>query len=153
MGFRSEIATLRVYDKPDNEAIAAINSGTSAFDNNAFDASQLTGSFQLIYDGEESPVIPVTASANQMMQYLSEMASMVHVPDVTKCCKADGNNLDDDFESATPGEDSVSWTFTFDPRVGDAKKLTFKFVDATTDERKTSNIIGSGGDSTNDRLT
>merc|ERR1711871_1571978 len=134
MGFRSEIATLRVYDKPDNEAIAAINSGTSAFDNNAFDASQLTGSFQLIYDGEESPVIPVTASANQMMQYLSEMANMVHVPVVKKCCKAAGGNLDDDKETTDDLQDSVQWQFTFDPRVGDAKKLTFKFVDATTDE-------------------
>jgi len=140
--FRAEVATLKLYDTP--STTGAVKEGqTTASDNLKFDASQLSGSFQLIYDGVESPVIPVTASANQMMQYLSEMSSLAHVPVVKKY--QDSTELSDDVEAVASLSASVKWQFTFDARYGDAKKLTFKFVDANTDERKTSNVLGSGG--------
>merc|ERR1712100_360627 len=52
-----------------------------------------------------------------------------------------GNSL----EAVTAGSDYASWIFTFDPRHGDAKKLTFKYTDAVGDEQKSSNILGSTG--------
>merc|ERR1719258_855383 len=134
----SETATLKVYDMPLTEGTADRTTNVYA------DAAQLTGTFQLIYDGELSPVMPVTSSANQVMQYLSQMTTLTHVPTVSK---TSGGTVDatNSLEAVTAGSDYVSWVFTFDPRHGDAKKLTFKYTDAVGDEQKSSNIIGSGG--------
>merc|ERR1711871_3597 len=68
---------------------------------------------------------------------------MDHVPVVSKT--SGGTAIDDTVEAVTAGADFVSWSFTFDPRLGDAKKLTFKYTDAVGDEQKSSNIVGSGG--------
>merc|ERR1719313_1009232 len=132
----SETATLKIYDAPSTE-------GHETSTNVHSDASQLSGTFQLIYDGELSPVIPVTASANQMMEYLSQMTSLAHVPVVSKT--QGGSSVADTVEAVGVGADYVSWQFTFDGRLGDAKKLTFKYTDALGDEQVTSNIVGSGG--------
>merc|ERR1711871_1054247 len=86
-----------------------------------------------------------TSSANQVMQYLSQMTTLAHVPIVSKTSA--GTSVADTVEAVSPGADYVSWSFTFDPRYGDAKKLTFKFTDAVGDEQKTSAVIGSAGGS------
>jgi hypothetical protein len=134
----AETATLKVYDMPSVEGALTGNVKS--------DCNKLSGTFQLIYDGELSPVIPVTSSANQVMQYLSEMTKLAHVPVVEK--SADGTAVGDTTEAVAAGTGHVAWSFTFDPRLGDAKKLTFKYTDAVGDEQKTSAIKGSvGGDS------
>merc|ERR1711871_932631 len=84
-----------------------------------------------------------TSSANQVMQYLSQMTTLAHVPIVSKTSA--GTSVADTVEAVSPGADYVSWSFTFDPRYGDAKKHTFKFTDAVGDEQKSSNVIGSAG--------
>jgi hypothetical protein len=136
----SETATLKVYDMP-------LTEGTADRATNVYaDAAQLTGTFQLIYDGELSPVMPVTSSANQVMQYLSQMTTLDHVPIVKKYAGSLTPTvaLTDTTEAVPTNADYASWSFTFDPRLGDAKKLTFKFTDALGDEQRTSAIKGSG---------
>jgi hypothetical protein len=141
----AETATLKIYDLTTTKADNSVIEGSAtAAKNVRADASLLAGTFQLIYDGELSPVMPVTSSANQVMQYLSEMSSFTHVPAVKKT-SGGTEDPDNTLEAVTVGSDYVSWIFTFDKRFGDAKKLTFKYTDALGDEQVTSNIIGSGG--------
>jgi hypothetical protein len=148
----AETATLKIYDYTTEinnagSVVTAEGSVTTA-QNIPFDASLLSGTFQVIYNGELSPVMPVTSSANQVMQYLSEMSSFTHVPVVSKKqggTAVGGTAVGDTVEAVAAGSDYVSWTFTFDKRSGDAKKLTFKYTDAVGDEQKTSNVIGSNG--------
>jgi hypothetical protein len=105
---------------------------TTGFTHNA---AGLTGTFQLIYDGEETAVMQATASAADMADVLAGVSTIGVAPTVTKSAQ-------------TLVDLSVTWSITFDAKSGDAKKLTFKYTDTIGQERQSSAVLGSGSAAT-----
>jgi len=116
----TSIATLTFYD--------GIDSGDA-------NIAALTGTFQLTYDGEDTAVMQALVSASDMMEALSGLSTVDIAPVVTR-------------SAATSGLPSITWTITFDSKMGDAKKLTFKYTDTIGTERQESAIVDSGGSAT-----
>jgi len=96
-------------------------------------AALLTGTFQLIYDGEETAVMQALVSAADMQESLAGLSNMGSVtPTVSR-------------SAVTAISTSVTWSITFNAITGDAKKLTFKYTDTIGTERQSSNVIASDG--------
>lgn len=114
----NSIATLTFYD----------NAAGQSF------ANSLSGTFQLMYGDEETAVMQASVTAKGMQEALAGVSTIGAAPTVTKANSG-----------GTIGSHSVTWTISFDPKDGDAKKLTFKYTDAINSERKTSAVLGSGG--------
>merc|ERR1719329_1811433 len=142
----NEIATLRLY--------APRRAGLHV------DASQLQGNFQLAYNGVESANIPVSSSANQLMDALSAMSTISHTPVVTKYQTLSGTSwtssavakkasyreaVGSSVENVRAGSTFVEWQITFTSQTADASKLTFKYVGTTGDERLHSALTDGHG--------
>merc|ERR1712166_30744 len=94
----------------------------------------LSGTFQLMYDGQTTVAMQALVSKEGMMEALASLSNIDHVPTVTG-------------GTATAGAASVTWRITFNAKSGDAKKLTFKYTDTIGNERQESAIVASAGGS------
>merc|ERR1712166_331361 len=95
----------------------------------------LSGTFQLMYDGQTTVAMQALVSKEGMMEALASLSNIDHVPTVTG-------------GTATAGAASVTWRITFNAKSGDAKKLTFKYTDTIGNERQESAIVASKADGT-----
>merc|ERR1712166_1687254 len=92
----------------------------------------LSGTFQLMYDGQTTVAMQALVSKEGMMEALASLSNIDHVPTVTG-------------GTATAGAASVTWQITFNAKSGDAKKLTFKYTDTIGNERQESAVVSSAG--------
>merc|ERR1719345_36687 len=114
----------------------------------------ISGTFQMIYDGEETAVMQASASAADMADAIAGISTVDIAPTVTKTFST-GYSLTDTAQVAGPvPEDytggvthsgSVTWTIEFSAKSGDAKKLTFKYTDTIGTERQASTVMSSTG--------
>merc|ERR1719345_681618 len=114
----------------------------------------ISGTFQMIYDGEETAVMQASASAADMADAIAGISTVDIAPTVTKTFST-GYSLTDTAQVAGPvPEDytggvthsgSVTWTIEFSAKSGDAKKLTFKYTDTIGTERQASTVMSSSG--------
>jgi len=116
------VAELTFYDTGDGDS--SQDGGTNV--------AALSGTFQLIYDGQTTVAMQALVSKEGMMEALASLSNIDHVPTVTGGV-------------ATAGAASVSWQITFNAKSGDAKKLTFKYTDTIGNERQESEVISSQG--------
>merc|ERR1712166_1012892 len=109
------------------------------------------GTFQMIYDGEETAIMQASASAADMADAIAGISTVGIAPTVTKTFstgysvaatdKVDGPHSNADVTHAL----SVTWTIEFSAKSGDAKKLTFKYTDTIGTERQASTVMSSTG--------
>merc|ERR1712000_24682 len=87
--------------------------------------TSITGTFQLLYGGQETSVMHAMVSANDMQESLAGLSNVGSVAPTV---------------SRSTTTTSVTWSITFNAISGDAKKLTFKYVDTIGTERQSSNL-------------
>merc|ERR1712195_101322 len=102
----------------------------------------ISGTFQMIYDGEETAIMQASASAADMADAIAGISTVGIAPTVTKTFstgysvaatdKVDGPHSNADVTHSL----SVTWTIEFSAKSGDAKKLTFKYPDPIGTERQ-----------------
>merc|ERR1712195_37577 len=109
----------------------------------------ISGTFQLIYDGEETAVMQASASAADMQDAIAGISTIGIAPTVTKTFSTGATTA-----ARVPGPHSnaaaahslsVTWTIEFSAKSGDAKKLTFKYTDTIGTERQASTVMSSTG--------
>merc|ERR1712166_1554813 len=111
----------------------------------------ISGTFQMIYDGEETAIMQASASAADMADAIAGISTVGIAPTVTKTFstgysvaatdKVDGPHSNADVTHSL----SVTWTIEFSAKSGDAKKLTFKYTDTIGTERQASTVMSSTG--------
>merc|ERR1740130_2224834 len=111
----------------------------------------ISGTFQMIYDGEETAIMQASASAADMAEAIAGISTVGIAPTVTKTFstgysvaatdKVDGPHSNADVTHSL----SVTWTIEFSAKSGDAKKLTFKYTDTIGTERQASTVLSSTG--------
>merc|ERR1712166_1397864 len=111
----------------------------------------ISGTFQMIYDGEETAIMQASASAADMADAIAGISTVGIAPTVTKTFstgysvaatdKVDGPHSNADVTHSL----SVTWTIEFSAKSGDAKKLTFKYTDTIGTERQASTVLSSTG--------
>merc|ERR1712166_223843 len=115
-------ATLTFYDRGKKASVAARSSKVNA--------GALSGTFQLIYAGEETAIMQASASAADMADAIAGISAIDIAPTVTK-------------SGGAAFDASVTWTIVFNAKSGDAKKLTFKYTDTIGAERQVSEVMSS----------
>merc|ERR1712195_51337 len=94
----------------------------------------ISGTFQLIYDGEETAVMQASASAADMQDAIAGISTIGIAPTVTKTFSTGATTAarvpGPHSNAAAAHSNSVTWTIEFSAKSGDAKKLTFKYTDA-----------------------
>merc|ERR1712166_946650 len=115
-------ATLTFYDRGVKASAAAASTKGNA--------GALSGTFQLIYAGEETAILQASASAADMADAIAGISAIDIAPTVTK-------------SGGAAFDASVTWTIVFNAKSGDAKKLTFKYTDTIGAERQVSEVMSS----------
>merc|ERR1712166_394643 len=121
MGRATSTASLTFYDTGVDASSDMSNINVQA----------ISGTFQLIYDGEDTVVMQASASAADMADAIASISTVGIAPTVTKTFST-GYSLTDTAQVAGPvAEDytggvthsgSVTWTIEFSAKSGDAKK-------------------------------
>merc|ERR1712166_51600 len=102
----------------------------------------ISGTFQMIYDGEETAIMQASASAADMADAIAGISTVGIAPTVTKTFSTGQKGS---AQVAGTHSDSVTWTIEFSAKSGDAKKLTFKYTDTIGTERQASTVMSSTG--------
>merc|ERR1712166_872885 len=109
----------------------------------------ISGTFQLIYDGEETAVMQASASAADMQDAIAGISTIGIAPTVTKTFSTGATTsaqvTGPHSNAAAAHSNSVTWTIEFSAKSGDAKKLTFKYTDTIGTERQASTVMSSTG--------
>merc|ERR1712195_181768 len=109
----------------------------------------ISGTFQLIYDGEETAVMQASASAADMQDAIAGISTIGIAPTVTKTFSTGATTAarvpGPHSNAAAAHSNSVTWTIEFSAKSGDAKKLTFKYTDTIGTERQASTVLSSAG--------
>merc|ERR1712195_214876 len=109
----------------------------------------ISGTFQLIYDGEETAVMQASASAADMQDAIAGISTIGIAPTVTKTFSTGATTAarvpGPHSNAAAAHSNSVTWTIEFSAKSGDAKKLTFKYTDTIGTERQASTVMSSTG--------
>merc|ERR1712166_1360168 len=133
-------ASLTFYD---TGAIEKIN------DFQSINVQAISGTFQLIYDGEETAVMQASASAADMQDAIAGISTIGIAPTVTKTFSTGATTSAQvpgpHSNAAAAHSNSVTWTIEFSAKSGDAKKLTFKYTDTIGTERQSSTVVSSTG--------
>merc|ERR1712166_1244651 len=141
MGRATSTASLTFYD-----------TGVDASgDMTKINVQAISGTFQLIYDGEDTVVMQASASAADMADAIASISTVGIAPTVTKTFST-GYSVAATAQVAGPHSNadvthsaSVTWTIEFSAKSGDAKKLTFKYTDTIGTERQASTVMSSSG--------
>merc|ERR1712166_510555 len=141
MGRATSTASLTFYDTGVDASSDMSNINVQA----------ISGTFQMIYDGEETAIMQASASAADMADAIAGISTVGIAPTVTKTFstgysvaatdKVDGPHSNADVTHSL----SVTWTIEFSAKSGDAKKLTFKYTDTIGTERQASTVMSSTG--------
>merc|ERR1712166_278722 len=126
------VAELTFYDTGTGSGDDTGNSNGNLYGDT--NVAALSGTFQLMYDGQTTVAMQALVSKEGMMEALASLSNIDHVPTVTG-------------GTATAGAASVTWRITFNAKSGDAKKLTFKYTDTIGNERQESAVVSSAGGS------
>merc|ERR1712195_178936 len=109
----------------------------------------ISGTFQMIYDGEETAIMQASASAADMADAIAGISTVGIAPTVTKTFstgqKGSAQVAGPHSNAAASHSTSVTWTIEFSAKSGDAKKLTFKYTDTIGTERQASTVMSSTG--------
>merc|ERR1712166_822707 len=109
----------------------------------------ISGTFQLIYDGEETAIMQASASAADMQDAIAGISTIGIAPTVTKTFSTGATTAarvpGPHSNAAAAHSNSVTWTIEFSSKSGDAKKLTFKYTDTIGTERQASTVMSSTG--------
>merc|ERR1712195_253490 len=109
----------------------------------------ISGTFQMIYDGEETAIMQASASAADMADAIAGISTVGIAPTVTKTFstgqKGSAQVAGPHSDADATHSNSVTWTIEFSAKSGDAKKLTFKYTDTIGTERQESTVMGSAG--------
>merc|ERR1712166_1660088 len=133
-------ASLTFYD---TGSIEKIN------DFQSINVQAISGTFQLIYDGEGTAVMQASASAADMQDAIAGISTIGIAPTVTKTFSTGATTAAQvpgpHSNAAASHSTSVTWTIEFSAKSGDAKKLTFKYTDTIGTERQASTVMSSTG--------
>merc|ERR1712166_847241 len=124
------VAELTFYDTGTGSGDDTGNSNGNLYGDT--NVAALSGTFQLMYDGQTTVAMQALVSKEGMMEALASLSNIDHVPTVTG-------------GTATAGAASVTWKITFNAKSGDAQKLTFKYTDTIGNERQESAVVSSAG--------